>query len=193
MAEDNKTEADGGGLELDTLDDFIIPDAKTDKPEPSPEGAKRPEPDKVPAKTGSKRKKRYVGPIIAGVLAVLLIILVFQYAARHDFTLALNSGKQGGTSEHFLRVGPISATLPNSDIVHLTVDIGCGSDSEKERLSKKESMVRNAILSVISGPETGKQFEDQRYDEIKDRIKKNIEKVTENPVGEIYFSELRFF
>lgn len=192
MAEDNKTKVNGGGLELDTLDEFIVPTAKTNKPAPRPERAKRPEPVEAPAETGPNRKKRYVVPIIAGALIVLLIVLAFQYA-RQDFTLSLESAKQGGISESFLRIGPISATLPNSDVVHLSVDIGCRNTSEKERLSKKESMLRNSILAVITAPETGKLFEDQQYDEIKGQIKKDIEKVTENPVGEIYFSELRFF
>jgi flagellar basal body-associated protein FliL len=192
MTEDKNPEVEGGGLELDTLDDFIIPDAKSSEPGPSPEKEPRPESVSAPKATGPNRKNRYLGPTVALLLLVLIIVLAFQFA-RQDFNLSLQPKSQSSTSEHFLRVGPVSATLPNSDIVQLSVDVGCRNSSEKKRLAQKDSLMKSEIVSIITAPETGKLFEDQQYDEIKARIKKGLEKISDEPVGEVYFSELRIF
>lgn len=188
MIKDEKIELSGGGLELDTLDGFTIPTVKSVKQTPrTPQ-----ELDSGQEKNRSDRKFLYVGPAIAVFLLVLLTVLAFQYA-RQDLSLSFQGGSRGGTSEHYLRVGPVSATLPNSDIVKLSVDIGCRNKSDRKRLAEKDSLLRNQIVSVLTEPETGSLFEDQRYDEVKAKIKKGLEQIGEKPVGEIYFSELRVF
>lgn len=188
MTEEKEPELSDAGLELDAIDVSGIAATKSDEPASRPSQ----EPDPASVKTGSDRKKRLVGPVVAICLLVLITVSAFLFS-NQDLQFSLQPEKQGSTSEQYLRVGPISATLPNSDIINLSVDIGCRNDSAKKRLAKKDSLLRNQIVSVLTAPETGKLFEDQRYDEIKARIKNGLEKISEEPVGEVYFAELKIF
>jgi flagellar basal body-associated protein FliL len=192
MSEENESGLSDDGLELDTIDFSSISKVKSEEPVSRSEQERTPDPEPAPGKTRLNRRNRYIGPVVAISLLVSVIVLAFLFS-DWDLKFFLQSEKQGVTAEDYLQIGPISATLPNGDIIRLTVDIGCRNDSEKKRLAMKESMLRNQIVSAIVAPETGRLFEDQRYDEIKAQIKRDIEKITENPVGEVYFSELQFY
>lgn len=180
--------SDESGLELDKIRLPKLPaDSAAGKaaPEPSPPPA--------PEKPGPRKRGRSrLAPVIAlGILAVLISVIVL-FRQQH---LSLNflNGETAGTEnagERYLRVGPISATLANQDIIIFSLEIDCGDEGLKKRLTARDSQLRDSILSVITAPGTDTLIRNNQYDEVKAKIRKNLSAAVSESIEGIYFAEM---
>jgi flagellar basal body-associated protein FliL len=125
---------------------------------------------------------------ILAILAILMVITIFF--KRQELSFTFLGGKGDASMENYLRVGPITATLANEDIIRFSVDIDCMDKKLKERLSGKDSKIRDRIVSIITAPDTEELLKKQRYDEIKTKIKKSLDGISSEPIGDIYFADI---
>lgn len=159
------------------------------KPHRRPAGKLEPPPGKT-----KKKARYYLVAVLVGV-SLLLLVSATVFFQKQDLSFSLLSGHTGSTSKqkHYLRIGPMSATLSNQDIIKFSVEIDCGNDAAKERLSEMEPLLKNQILAVITAPGTAELFDAHKYEEIKTQIREHIQEGCKEPVVDVYFSEMRFF
>lgn len=174
------------GLELDKINLSQLSPTSVDEPKP-----KSPPPPPIAEEETFREKKRFrrLTLIIAPAVLAALICLIVIFK-QQNFSFGFLSGKTGSSVESYLRVGPISATLANEDIINFSLDIDCGSEALKERLAGKDSQLRDRILSVITAPGTEELLETRQYAEIKAKIKESLGDVTSEPIGDIYFADI---
>jgi flagellar basal body-associated protein FliL len=185
MAKKNEQETAESGLELDRMNLSNIVSSGTQKPKPA-EGEKTPS---SPEKKLQDRKTSILILITSlSILALIMIVIIFF--KQQDLSFTFLQGRTGNPLDNYLRVGPISATLANDDILNLSVDIDCMNDDLKQKLTNKDSLLRDKIVSVITSPDMDELLKKQRYDEIKARIREGIAEVSDEPVGDVYISDL---
>jgi len=183
MGKKTSKESSENGLELDkitlsNLSSNSVPQKPTPKSPPA-------------AEKNDHQEKKWLRPaLIVTMTTLAVLICLFIVLNRQDFSFSFLSSKTGNTAENCLRVGPISATLANDDIINFSLDIDCGSESLKERLSGRDSQLRDKILAVITAPGTDKLLENKQYEEVKTKIRESLGTVISEPIGEIYFAEM---
>lgn len=186
MNEKQTQNASKEGLELDKIEiPTSSPSAR--KNEKKPERTEEPTLSfEIPSP--GRRHFRSTLPVILATLAVLIAVGIFF--KRQNLTFDYLSEDADQISENLLRVGPVTATLANNDLIRLTLDIDCGEISLKKKLAKKDSLLRDKIVAVLTEPETGDLLKKQQFDEVRDRIKSSLSDIENTSIGEIYFTEL---
>ena len=148
------------------------------------------EPTSLKSKRGNLFNFKMISICITALLLITVGLIFFQ---KQELSFSLLSDSSKISSKNYLRVGPISTTLSNSNIIRFSMDIGLENESSKEKLAEKKAFVKNQIISTITKPGTAELIESRRYDLIKAKIQENIEKTTGETVSDVYFSELRIF
>lgn len=186
MDDDRLKTSYGKGLELDTIE---LP-----TPPLSSSGHKS-RSDTEPKSTFSletashgQRHLRLTFTAVITTLALLAALAI--YLKKQSLEVSFLSLEKKAASDSYLRVGPISATLKNNEVIRLSLDIGCENDAAKKRLAEKDSRIRDKIVSVITAPDTITLLEKHQYDAVRSKIKEGLEKLYGEPVGEIFFAEL---
>lgn len=179
-------ESPGDGLELDKLE---IPKRspsiqkstqKTDSPEKSFRSSEK-----------SRSGKRHLRLPAATVITTLVFIVAAGiFFNRGDLTLGYLSREADSVQESLLRIGPVTATMANNDIIRLTLDIDCGEASLKQKLSEKDSLIQDKIISVLTDPETEALLEEQEFDAVRTMIKTSLYGIDDSSIDEVYFVEL---
>jgi flagellar basal body-associated protein FliL len=181
------------GLELDKISLSGFPQGTAPKPEserkPATAKAGRPA---TPKKNKPRNRIKTNLPLLAVLAALALFIALATVFKKQDFSISPLKGSEGAVSspESYLRVGPITTTLANDDIVKVTIDIDCKTPKLKERISGKDSQIRDQIIAALMEPETGALLSGHDYEAVKARIR---ERIGDLPVGHIYFSELLLY
>lgn len=181
----SKTPA-GGGLELDRLE---IPDRS------SPNAVRKPTADPELKSTlfsdiGSFGKKRLWLTVTAVATTLVLLAALALFLKRQYLKVSFLALKNIAVSDSYLRVGPITATIKNDEVVRLSLDIECKNNSVKKRLAEKDPLIRDKIVSVITAPETGALLKNHQYEAIRAKIKENLKRIYGESIGEVYFAEL---
>ncbi len=173
------------GLELDkiNLSDF----AQGNALRPMPDADESPQ---QPPDNASKRYKKFRMALFAILGILVLLMALIALVKQQDLSFGLFTGKSDGSLKGHLKVGPISATLSNDDIIRFTVDIDCGNEKLKDVLSKRDSQIRDKIVSIITTPEAEQLLEKRQYDALKSKIRKGLDDITTEPIGDVYFSDL---
>lgn len=176
------------GLELDrmNLSDMISSDTR----EPMP-GADQKSP--APPEIRLRNRKITFLTLITSLAVLVLIIVISVFFKQQDFSFTPLQGKTDTSPENYLRVGPVSATLPNDDIINLSVDIDCKNVDLKQQLTGKDSQIRDKIVGIITAPDMNELIRKQQYDEIKTRIRESLVDITPEPIGEVYIYELLMY
>jgi flagellar basal body-associated protein FliL len=173
------------GLELDRMNLSELLSNSDRKPSPQVD-AKTPSPgDKAP-----NSKKVNILILVASLAVLALIMILTVLFKQQDFSFTFEDGQPVSTLESYLRIGPISATLADEDIINFSVEIDCKNRKLKEKLTKKDSQIRDRIVSVITTPGIEMMLKEQRYEEIKARIKESLDNISSEPVGDIYFADI---
>jgi flagellar basal body-associated protein FliL len=184
MKKNSGGENEKNGLELDKIEiKGHAPNASSPKPAPQPSS-----PTAAEAPDHLEKKRTRLTLIVAPVALILLIFLIVLFK-QQNFSFNFLTGETS-TAENYLRVGPISATLANNDIINFSLDIDCRNEDFKEKLSGKDSQLRDKILSVITAPGTEELLENQQYEEVKAKIRESLGNITSEPIGDIYFAEI---
>lgn len=176
----------GSGLELDKLE---LPGHSSQ--EAVRELAADPEQEPALSSEPGYFGRRHLRLTLTAVITTLALLTVLaMYLKKQDLKISPLSLKRGALSDSYLRVGPITATIRDNEIIRLSLDIECRNDAAKERLAEKDSRIRDRIVSVITAPDTETLLRNQQYDAVRANIRKSLEKVYGESIGEVYFVEL---
>lgn len=186
MEKNHSSPPTGNGLELDKIE---IPKRASPKARNKPTANTKQKPA-FPPETTSPGKKHLRLTLIAVITTLAVLGTLAIYLKKQDLAISSFSGKNIAVPENYLRVGPISATMKDNDIIRLSVDIGCKNNAIKKRLAEKESLIRHKIVSVLTAPGTDTLIKKHQYDAVRKKIKESIEKMYGEPIGEVYFAEL---
>jgi flagellar basal body-associated protein FliL len=178
-----------GGLEIDKISLANIysknggePMAGGDAGQPTP-----------PPAAGPPRGDKNSNLALLAFLAVLALLMALTALFKNqDFSITLLPGanKSDAPLETYLRVGPVTTTLANEDIVKFSIDINCKTPELKKQLAGKDSLIRDKIIAVVTEPETETLIAKRDYEAVKAKIK---ERLGDLPVEDIYFSELLLY
>jgi flagellar basal body-associated protein FliL len=127
------------------------------------------------------------------ILAVLVLLMALTARFKpQEFSITYQSRqeKPGVPLENYLRVGPVTTTLANEDIVKFSIDIECKTLELKEKLAGKDSQIRDKIIAVLMEPGTDTLIAKRDFEAVKAKIK---ERLGDLPVDDIYFSELLLY
>jgi flagellar basal body-associated protein FliL len=177
------------GLELDKIE--ILTHA-------SPDIVRKPTSDTewksaFSAKTASPAKKHLRLMVAAVITTLALLVIMAVYMRKLNLAVSFLSSESTAVSENHLRIGPISATMNNNELIRLSVDIECKNDVIKKRLAEKDSRIRDKIVSVITAPGTETLFKNHQYDAVRAKIKESLGKIDGESVSEVYFAELLIY
>jgi flagellar basal body-associated protein FliL len=197
LNEKGKESSSDGGLELDRFDVVLPHQSGTIDRESSPsEGEFTLERDDSP-KGGAGALDREGPPkhrlwaIFSAVIIGLLVIAVgWAVFHRGNFVhFRMNEGPRVST-ENYLRVGPVRATLANKDTVQVSIQIECKSNAIKKRLTGKDSLIRDQIIEVLTDPATKELLQAHAYDAIKSKLRARIKTVVGDDIGKVYLADL---
>ena len=186
MAKKQSETPSGDGLELDRIE---LPSLAS----PGKQSESMPDPEREPAAhrgTGSSAKRGFRPLLIALTATLAMLEITAVYLWRQELKVSSLSFEGAPVSGSYLRVGPISTTIQNNEVIRLTLDIGCKNDTTKEKLAEKDSRIRDIVVSVITAPDTAPLLEKHQYDAVRAKIKERLGKLGSEPIGEVYFSEL---
>lgn len=200
MAKKPEKETVGSGLELDKINLSSLASGSARNPTRVKDpgvGAKgsasgglgpRPEAENMP----QNKKKSNMALIL--FLAILALLMAFTaFFKQKDLTFRLLPGESGTSLENHLRVGPVTATLANEDIVKFSIDIECGNADLKEKLAEKDTQIRDEIVAVLTAPGTEELIKRRDFETIKAMIKENLGDLGQDAIKEIYFAELLLY
>ena len=145
--------------------------------------------------SGKPNSKKAFSLMMISICVAVLLVAVVGFVCVHNQKISLSffSGGSGNSSKNILRVGPISTTLANNDVIRFSMDIGLESESAEKNLAEKTAIIKNQIISTIMAPETAELIETHQYDLVKAKIHEALERTTGESVTGVYFSDLRFF
>lgn len=187
--EPSKTHLDSG-LELDkiNLPNISSRDESGPKPAQNPVAGgthRKPAPESMP------QNEKKTNLALFSVLAVLVLLMALTaFFKQPNYTFKFLSGESDAPYENYLRVGPVTATLANEDIVKFSIDIDCGSDDLKEQLAGKDTQIRDKIVAVLTAPGTEELIKKREYEAIKAKIKESLDGLGSESINDIYFHEL---
>lgn len=200
MAKEPREKTAGSGLELDKINLSSLAAGNARKPShvgDSGSGTKDTAAgaaDQDPTAENTRRNKKKFNLALISVLAILVLLMVLTALfKRQDFSITFQPGESGPSAENYLRVGPVTATLANEDIVKFSIDIDCGNADLKEQLAGKDTQIRDKIVAVLTEPGTEELIKNHDYDAIKAKIKKGLGDLDSESVNDIYFSELLMY
>jgi flagellar basal body-associated protein FliL len=187
MAKSIGKKAVDGGLEIDRISLANLVSKKNHKTKTAADAAGRP----AHPTAGPGIKKANLA--LLGVLAVLVLLMGLTALFKpHEFSLTFRQGTGKSNTPHadYLRVGPITTTLANEDIVKFSIDIKCKNIKVKEQLARRDSQIRNTIIAVLTAPGTEAFIVKRDYESVRVKIKESL---SDLPVDDIYFSELLLY
>jgi len=207
MAKKPGEEAAGSGLELDKINLSGLGSGNARKPmhvedpgvgvEDSVVGSKGSAsgvPGPKPAAENTPQNKKKSNLTLISILAVLALLMALTaFFKQQDYSFTFLSGKSDTSQENYLRVGPVTATLSNEDIVKFSIDIECGNADLKEKLAEKDTQIRDKIVAVLTAPGTEELIKKRDYEAIKAMIKENLGGLGHDAIKEIYFAELLLY
>jgi hypothetical protein len=180
--EEDTPKTPGGGLELDKIE-ISLPRLSASPPPRSPE------PLAPPPETEEKGGRWWMlWSVLIAALTAGTFIGIYRYKA--DTALAPIAWNSSGASQDYLTVGPVYATLATSEVVFLSVEIGCPTKEVKNKLSGMEPVLKDRIIAVMGDPETGRLFAAKDFDGVKTRIKADLGAATQEPIGDVFFSQM---
>ena len=174
------------GLELDKLEILERSSPKTAVESTADSGRE----STLSSETGSSGKRHLWLALAAVTVTLALLTAIAIYMKKQDLKVSVLTLKKTSFSESYLRVGPITATIQNDEIMRLSLDIGCKNDAAKKRLAEKDPRVRDKIVSIITAPDTKTFLKNHQYEAVRAKIKESLEKIYDEPIGEVYFAEL---
>lgn len=191
MVLDN-SENDKGAIELDKIEIPTLPPQKKQPKEPQESTETKvssaPKPE-APVKPPSDLKGQHwkLSIIVGGVALAAVLMFVFY---GNTLNLPFISKKISGPPANYLKVGPVTATISNNDIVKMTVEINCKNKKVKNKLKKMDLVIRDRMLNVLNKPDTQKLLKSNDYNAIRSRIKENlIALMPDQAIQDVYFSE----
>lgn len=150
--------------------------------------------DQKPAADNALQNKKKFNLALISFLAILALLMALTaFFKQQDFSFSFLSGESDTLFENYLRVGPVTATLANEDIVKFSIDIDCGNADLKEQLAGKDSQIRNKIVDVLTAPGTDELIKKRDYETIKAKIKENLGDLTSDDINDIYFADLLMY
>lgn len=172
-------------MELDKINLSNILSSDTRESMPAADQASPP-----PLGTTSHSKKISIRALAAflAVLALLAVITIFN--KQQDITLTYLNGSTSTSLENYLRVGPVTATLANEDIIKFSIDIDCGNADLKEQLAGKDTLIRDKIVAVLTAPGTEALIKKSDYETVKANLKESLGDIGSEPIGDIYVADL---
>lgn len=186
MEKKHSSQPPGSGLELDKIE--IPTRSSPDAIRKSTSGAEQK--SAFSSETASSGKKHLLLILTAVITTLALLAALAAFLKKQDLAVSYFSVEKTVGSENYLRVGPISATMKNNEIIRLSVDIGCENKAIKKRLAEKDPLIRDKIVSVLTAPGTETLLKKQQYDTVRAKIKESLEQIYGESIGEVYFAEL---
>lgn len=201
MTKDPRKKNTDNGLELDKINLSAAASEKARKPmraENPAVGNKGPAsgaPGQKPpaAESMPQNKKKSNLALISALAFLVLLMALAALFKQQDLSFNYLSGKSGTSKENYLRVGPVTATLANDDIVKFSIDIDCGDADLKDKLAGKDTQIRDKIIAVLTAPGTEELIQKHDYEAVKARIKKNLGDLGVGTINDIYFAELLMY
>lgn len=179
-----------GGFEIDKVSLANLASKSTRNPTTATDPADRPAPPKSEgARFGIKKTNLAVLAVLA-VLMLLMALTAFFKPQEFSITFRQGTEKPDVPLKNYLRIGPITTTLANEDIVKLSIDIECKNAELKEWLAGKDALIRDKVIAVLTEPGTETFLVKRDYESVKTKIK---ERLGDLPVDSIYFSELLLY
>jgi flagellar basal body-associated protein FliL len=158
---------------------------------PEPASAAKPESASPPETVSSARRRRRFQPVLVALTATFALLAVTAlYLWRQELKIPSLSFRNTVVSGNYLRVGPISTTIRDNEVIRLSLEIGYRNDAAKRRLIQKNSRIRDTIVSVLTEPDTTVLLEKHQYEAVRKKIKAHLRKMCAEPIDEVYFSEL---
>ena len=188
MVKDPDKKTAKNGLEIDKINLSNIPANDTSKAVPAADQAPSPPPEKMP------RNRNVSILAVAITLAGLALFLgITVFFKQQDLTFDYLSGTTDSSLENYLRVGPVTATLANEDIVKFSIDIDCGNADLKTQLTEKDTQIRDKIVSVLTAPETEELIKKRDYEAIKAILKESLGDMGLESIRNIYVADLLMY
>jgi flagellar basal body-associated protein FliL len=131
--------------------------------------------------------------VVLAVLAVLVLLMALTALFKpQEFSITFRQGteKPNAPLKNYLRIGPITTTLANEDIVKFSIDIECENAKLKEWLAGKDALIRDKVIAVLTEPGTEAFLVKRDYESVRAKI---LERLSDLPVSNIYFSELLLY
>ena len=186
MAKDPDKETAENGLERNKINLSNILSEDSSKSVPAAD--QTPPPATMP--NSGKRSILSVA-VILSVLALLAIIAIFF--KQQDLTITYMTGTTDTSPENYLRVGPVTATLANEDIVKFSINIDCRNADLKAQLAEKDTQIRDKIVSVLTAPETEELIKKRDYEAIKAVLKESFGDIGPESIRNIYIADLLMY
>jgi flagellar protein FliL len=183
----DKSEIDAdSAIELDKLEIPTLPSKNFQRKEPQ----RIPVPEsKVPLKPAKIKGLWWKLSIVAGVLIVTAVCLILY--EKKDINLQFYTDRASKVPANYLKVGPVTATIGNNDILRLTLEINCKNRKIKNDLKRMDSKIRDKIVNVLNKPDTQQLIKSNDYDTLRARMKKNLNSLLpDEAIEDIYFSQI---
>ncbi len=181
------------GLELDKIDVGGPPPRQSSRKAPQSNGDQPPLPTTAPS-VGWRR------PSLLLIAAVAMVGFTAFFLQQKTFFFNFLTGGGGNTHEEYLRVGPLTASLAQKELVRLTIDIDCNSKRLKEKIATADARLRNRIVAVLADPAVESLYRKRNFKAIKARIRSEIRAElrpeladARKDIGPIYIAELLLY
>lgn len=182
----DSSEFDDDPIELDKLEIPTI--ASLNNPAGVTPKITEPKPSAAPRPTSKIKGRWWKLSIVMGVLILAAVfLLIFE---GKDINLPFYSNKASKSPANYLKVGPVTATIGNNDIIRMTVEINCKNKKIKNKMMQMDSVIRDRMVNVLNKPDTKKLLESNDYNTLRLRMKKDLSALMpDQAIEDIYFSE----
>lgn len=139
-----------------------------------------------------RRKENMTLRSILLITGLVLLMALTALLQKNNLSFSFFSEESKVAPKSYLRVGPVTTTLANEDIIEFSVDIDCGNAKRKTKLAKKDSEIRDTIMSVLTTPGTEELIRNREYDVIKSKIKERLAGISA-PIEDVYVAEILLY
>ena len=96
-------------------------------------------------------------------------------------------------NELFTQIGPVNVKT-KSALVHLTLNVKCGSVESKEKVIRMNAIIKDKFISSLKTPDINKIISDRDYNRLKIQLKKIFnDTLGQELIEEVYFSEIMMY
>ncbi len=182
-----KKEPENFGIELDQLE--IPPLPTTARAAPKRRPAERSRVKTTPELPAEPKQRTWLKlSIIIGVLLFAGMSILFY--EREELLFLFRTNQTSNLPSQYFRVGPLSATTANNDLVKVTLDIACKNKKLKNKVSKMDSLIQDQIVRVLSRPETQQLLQANDFNTLQANLRMELNTLfPEQAIDDIYFSE----
>ena len=177
------------GLELDKINlSNILSDDSSKSVLPETDRTPTPPPETTP-----RNEKSPILPAVVILAVVASLAVIAFFFKQQDLTINYMTGTTDTSPENYLRVGPVTATLANEDIVKFSIDIDCRNADLKAQLAEKDTQIRDKIVSVLTAPETEALIKKRDFEAIKAMLKESFADISPESIRNIYVADLLMY